>query len=94
MTLLVVGALGLLVLLGVGGTVGARYAEADRAETLEAENRPAQPVHAAGVGDRSRRGLRSRRVVVRRVLRDLPADLARGLSPRAGLTSPRSPGRP
>ena len=42
-TLLVVGTLGLLVLLGVGGTVGARYAEADRAETLEAENRPAQP---------------------------------------------------
>ncbi|MFC5065912.1 SdpI family protein [Actinomycetospora atypica] len=42
-TLLVVGTLGLLVLLGVGGTVGARFAEADRAETLEAENRPAQP---------------------------------------------------
>ncbi|MEJ2869982.1 SdpI family protein [Actinomycetospora sp. OC33-EN08] len=42
-TLLVVGGLGLLVLLGVGGTVGGRYAEADRVATLEAENRPAQP---------------------------------------------------
>ncbi|MDL5154876.1 SdpI family protein [Actinomycetospora termitidis] len=42
-TLLVVGALGLVVLLGVGGAVGGRYAEADRAATLEAENRPAQP---------------------------------------------------
>jgi hypothetical protein len=42
-TLLVVGAVGLLVLLGVGGVLGGRYAEADREATLEAENRPAQP---------------------------------------------------
>jgi hypothetical protein len=42
-TLLVVGAVGLLVLLGVGGALGARYSEADREATLEAENRPAQP---------------------------------------------------
>ncbi|WP_018330383.1 SdpI family protein [Actinomycetospora chiangmaiensis] len=42
-TLLVVGALALLVLLGVGGVLGGRYAEADREATLEAESRPAQP---------------------------------------------------
>ncbi|GLZ54953.1 SdpI family protein [Actinomycetospora sp. NBRC 106378] len=42
-TLLVVGAVGLLVLLGIGGVLGGRYAEADREATLEAENRPAQP---------------------------------------------------
>ena len=42
-TLLVVGALGLVVLFGIGGVLGGRYAEADRAATLEAENRPAQP---------------------------------------------------
>ena len=43
MTLLVVGFVGLVALIGVGGTVGARYAEADRAATLEAESRAAGP---------------------------------------------------
>ncbi|WP_433800849.1 SdpI family protein [Actinomycetospora sp. CA-084318] len=58
-TLLVVGALGLLVLLGIGGVLGGRYAGADRAATLEAESRPAQPCSvpvpddACGPGTRS-----------------------------------------
>ncbi|MCD2193106.1 SdpI family protein [Actinomycetospora endophytica] len=42
-TLLVVGLVGLVTLLGVGGSVGARYAEADRVETLEAESRASGP---------------------------------------------------
>jgi hypothetical protein len=42
-TLVVVGAVGLVVLLGVGGSLGARYAAADRVETLEAESRAAGP---------------------------------------------------
>ena len=51
-TLLVVGALGLLVLLGVGGAVGGRYAGADRAATLEAEGRAAQPCSVPVPDDR------------------------------------------
>ncbi len=43
LTLVVVGFVGLVVLLGVGGSIGARYAAADRAETLEAESRAAGP---------------------------------------------------
>jgi uncharacterized membrane protein len=42
-TLLAVGLVGLVALIGVGGSVGARYAAADRAETLEAESRAAGP---------------------------------------------------
>lgn len=42
-TLVVVGGVGLVALIGVGGSVGARYAAADRVETLEAESRAAGP---------------------------------------------------
>lgn len=54
-TLVVLGGVGLLVLLGVGGSVGARYAEADRVQTLEAESRPVRPCTAddGDVPDRS-----------------------------------------
>ncbi len=49
-TLVVVGFVGLLVLVGVAGTVGARYAAIDREQTLEAENRAAGPC-TLGEGD-------------------------------------------
>jgi hypothetical protein len=42
-TLVVVGAVGLVVLTGVAGTVGARYSALDREQTLAAEGRAAGP---------------------------------------------------
>jgi hypothetical protein len=42
-TLVVVGAVGLVVLTGVAGAVGARYSAIDREQTLEAEGRAAGP---------------------------------------------------
>ena len=42
-TLVVVGSVGLVVLTGVAGTVGARYSALDREQTLEAEGRAVGP---------------------------------------------------
>lgn len=50
-TLLAVGLVGLVALLGVGGSIGARYAAADRVETLEAESRPSGPCTAGQEAD-------------------------------------------